>query len=129
MMRRANGSTAKPTTIAQYLRPLPANQRAALEKLRQQIHAAAPGVEECISYGMPGFRYDGGMLVWMGATAKHCAFYPGAVVADFADELEDYSTSKGTIRFTPDAPIPAPLIRKLVKATMLRQAKRRARKK
>lgn len=121
--------TAKPATINAYLAPLPLRQRKALEQLRRTIHSAAPGVEECISYGMPGFRLDGRMLVWMGAAANHCAFYPGAVVADFADELEDYSTSKGTIRFAPDAPIPAPLIRKLVKATMARQAKRRARSK
>ncbi|HXT32005.1 MAG TPA: DUF1801 domain-containing protein [Vicinamibacterales bacterium] len=108
-------AAAKPKTIDDYLAPLDADQRGALEKLRKTIRAAAPGVEECISYGMPGFRYDGRMLVWFGAAASHCAFYPGGVVPAYEKELKDFETSKGTIRFQPDHALPAALIRKIVK--------------
>jgi uncharacterized protein YdhG (YjbR/CyaY superfamily) len=102
---------------ARYLAALSADQRATLEKLRQQIQAAAPKAEECMSYGLPSFRLNGKLLVSYGAAAKHCAFYPGSIVRKFAKELKDYDTSgKGTIRFSPDKPLPAALVRKIVKA-------------
>src|SRR5438034_9199903 len=87
-------------TIAQYLAALTADQRAALEKLRKTIRAAAPKAEECISYQLPAFRLNG-MLVAFGATSTHCAFYlmSASTVAAHKDELEGYDTSKGTIRF------------------------------
>jgi uncharacterized protein YdhG (YjbR/CyaY superfamily) len=56
------------------------------------------------------------VLVWFGAASRHCSFFPGAVVSAYADELRAYSTSKGTVRFQPDQPLPASLVRKLVKA-------------
>ncbi|MFI5307977.1 MAG: iron chaperone [Polyangiales bacterium] len=107
---------AKITTIDAYLATLSADKRAALERLRRAIHRAAPRAEECISYQVPAFRLDGKMLVWFGAGAKHCAFYPGAVVTAHKDELAGYATSKGTVRFQPDRPLPANLVRKLVRA-------------
>jgi uncharacterized protein YdhG (YjbR/CyaY superfamily) len=67
---------------------------------------------------MPAFRHDGKVLVWFGAGAHHCAFYSGAVVQSLAHELAGYETSKGTIRFQPDRPLPAALVRKLVKARL-----------
>ena len=107
----------KPQTIDEYLAPLDKDKRDALEKLRRAIQAAAPRAEECISYRIPAFRLDGRMLVAFGAAAKHCAFYPGALpVKALKDELEAYDTSKGTIRFPVDKPLPATLVRKLVKA-------------
>ncbi len=106
----------KAKTIDEYLAALTEDKRAALEKLRKIIKAAAPKAEECISYQLPAFRLNGRMLVWFGATAKHCAFYPGAVVEAHKDDLKDYDISKGTIRFQPDHPLPAALVRKLVKA-------------
>jgi uncharacterized protein YdhG (YjbR/CyaY superfamily) len=109
-------------SIDEYLAPLPADKRAALQWLRRQIKAAAPDAEECISYGIPAFRLDGKLLVHFGAAAKHCAFYPGAVVERFAGELAGYDTSKGTIRFPPDAPLPAALIRAIVRAQIARGA-------
>ena len=115
----------KPQTIDEYLAPLSHEKRAALERLRKTILAAAPGAEECISYQLPAFRLDGRHLVWFGATANHCAFYPGAVIDDFKDELEGYDTSKGTVRFQPDHPLPATLIRKLVKARIAVNAARK----
>ena len=112
-------------TIDEYLAQLPADKRAALQWLRRQIKAAAPGAEECISYGIPGFRLDGKLLVHFGAAAKHCAFYAGTVIEDYKRELAAYDTSKGTIRFPPDDPLPAALVRKLVKAQIARQLARR----
>src|SRR5262245_14173136 len=108
---------AKPRTIDEYLATLSDDKRAALEKLRKTIRTAAPKGEECISYSLPAFRLNG-MLVAFGATANHCAFYPmsSTTVEAHKDELKDYDTSKGTIRFQADKPLPAALVRKLVKA-------------
>ena len=108
----------KPKTIDEYLAALSDDKRAALEKLRKTIRAAAPKAEECISYQLPAFRLNGRMLVAFGATANHCAFYlmSSSTVEAHKDELKDYDTSKGTIRFQADNPLPAALVRKLVKA-------------
>jgi uncharacterized protein YdhG (YjbR/CyaY superfamily) len=105
-----------------YLAALSDEKRRALEKLRREIKAAAPKAEECMSYGLPGFRLNGSLLVSYGAAAKHCAFYPGSIVREFAKELKGYDTSgKGTIRFSPDKPLPAALVRKIVKARIAQQ--------
>jgi len=102
-------------TIAAYIAPLDKAKRAALQKLRKDIRAAAPGAVECISYGIPAFRLDGRMIVAFGASAKHCSFYPGAhPVKAHAKELARYSTSKGTIRFPAEEPLPSLLVRRLV---------------
>jgi len=109
-----------------YLAKLSTDKRTALEKLRGQIEAAAPQAKECISYGIPGFRLNGKLLVSYGASAKHLAFYPGSIVREFKKDLKDFDTSgKGTIRFSPDKPIPAALVRKIVKARIAQQTKRR----
>lgn len=107
----------KPTTIDQYLATVRPAQRSALEQLRKTILAAAPGAEECISYGVPAFR-QGKVIVGFGATAKHCALFlfSGTTVEQFATDLARFDTSKGTVRFQPDAPLPAALVKKLVKA-------------
>ena len=100
-----------------YLATLSADNRAVLEKLRDQIRSAAPKAEECISYGIPGFRLNGKLLVSYGVAAKHCAFYPGSIAQKFKRDLKDFDTSgKGTIRFSPEKPMPAALVRKIVKA-------------
>lgn len=109
--------SGKARTIDEYLAPLSDEKRAALEKLRGAIQSAAPAAEECISYQIPGFRLGGRLLVSFGAAANHCAFYPGAYpVKAHEDELAAYETSKGTIRFRPERPLPAALVRKLVKS-------------
>ena len=115
---------AKVTTVDGYLSKLGDDKRAALQKLRKTIHAAAPKAEECISYGLPAFRLDGRMLVWFGAAANHCSFYPGGIVQAYKDDLKDYKTSKGTIQFAPDDPLPATLVRKIVKARIAENAVR-----
>ena len=115
---------SKPTTHDEYLSEVPDGKQRALEKLRKDIRAAAPKAEECISYGVPGFRLNGKLLVSYGAAAKHCAFYPGSIAQAFKKELKDYDTSgKGTIRFPVDEPLPSALVRKIVKARMARQKK------
>jgi uncharacterized protein YdhG (YjbR/CyaY superfamily) len=118
---------ARPTTIDEYLAAARNDQRAALEKLRKTIKAAAPEAEECISYGLAAFRLHGRALVAFGASANHCAFYPmsSTTVEAHKDELRDYDTSKGTIRFQPDRPLPAALVRRLVKARIAENEARR----
>jgi len=113
----------KPKTIDEYLARVSPEQRAALQQLRQTIRAAAPKAEECISYQICAFRQNG-MLVGFGATPRHCAFYlmSGTMVARYQAELQRYDTSKGTIRFQPDHPLPAALVRKLVKARLAENA-------
>lgn len=75
-----------------------------------------------MSYGIPGFRLNGKLLVSYGAAAKHCAFYPGSIVREFTEELKEYDTTgKGTIRFSPDKPLPAGLVRKIVRARIARR--------
>ncbi len=116
----------KPATIDAYLAALSDEKRAALEKLRETILAAAPEAEECISYGIPAFRLHG-MLVGFGATAKHCSFYlmSSSIVEAHAEELRSYDSSKGTIRFPADQPLPVALVRKLVKARIAENLSRK----
>jgi uncharacterized protein YdhG (YjbR/CyaY superfamily) len=108
---------AKPRTIDAYLAALDDSPRAALANLRRQIKAAAPAAEECISYSMPAFRLHGRLIAGFRAASGHCAYFPmsGTVVAALERDLKGYDVSKGTIRFRPDAPLPATLVRKLVK--------------
>lgn len=108
----------RPGTIDDYLAGVSDDQRAALQRLRKTIRAAAPKAEEYIGYGLAAFRLEGRPLVAFGAGATHCALYPmnGSTVKAFAKELKAFETSKGTIRFTPAKPLPAALVRKLVKS-------------
>src|SRR5262245_56919336 len=114
---------AKPRNIGEYFASLGKEKRAALQKLRKDIQAAAPKAEECICYQLPAFRLDGKFLVAFGAARSHCSFYPGSrPVAVHKKELKSYDTSKGTIRFPPDHPLPATLVRKLVKTRIAQYA-------
>jgi len=108
----------KPSPMDKYLAGASAGQRVALEKLRRTIHAAAPGAEEYIGYGLAGFKFNGRPLVYLGAWENHCALYAAspAVQRKFRKELKGFVVSKGTIRFTPDKPLPVALVKKLVKA-------------
>lgn len=105
-------------TVDDYLKELPQHVRLVLEKLRNTIKSVAPKAEEAISYGMPGYKYYGA-LVYFAAFKNHCSFFPGSsqIIKRF-DELNEYRTSKGTIQFTVDKPLPAALIKKIVKARM-----------
>ena len=107
-----------PKTIDEYLAAVSADKRAVLEKLRRTIRAAAPKAEECITYGIAAFRLHGKAIAGFGAATNHCTFFPmdGRTVENYKAELKDYDTSKGAIRFSVDKPLPATLVRKLVKA-------------
>jgi len=105
-------------TVDEYLARVNPKQRAALQKLRRTIRTVMPNAEECISYGIPAFRLNGRSVVFFGAWADHCSFYPGssATLKKFQDDLKDFETSKGTIRFSPQKPLPSALVKRLVKA-------------
>jgi uncharacterized protein YdhG (YjbR/CyaY superfamily) len=111
---------SKPTTIDDYLAVVKPGQRRALEKLRRTIRGVAPRAEECISYGIPAFRLNGRALVFFGAWAEHCSFYPGssATLRRFRADLRNFEISRGTIRFSPDKLLPTATVRKIVKARM-----------
>jgi uncharacterized protein YdhG (YjbR/CyaY superfamily) len=118
-----------PGTIDEYLAAVSPDKRAALQRLRKIIRDAVPDAQECISYQLPAFRLDGRMLVWFGASTNHCALYPGAFpIAKHREVLARYQTSKGTIRFDPKKPLPAALVRKLVKTRVAENASRRRRR-
>ena len=106
-----------------FLAALPGEARAALQQLRQVIATAAPEAVEGIGYGVPAYKYRGRPLVSFGAGKSgkgHCAFYvqSPAVMDAHRDELRGYDTSRGTIRFAADEPLPADLVTKLVRARM-----------
>lgn len=111
----------KPKTMDEYLAHVNPDQRIALQKLRRTIRAVAPKAEECIRYGIPAFRLNGRSLVFFGAWANHCAFYPGSSVTlkKFQRALKEFQASKGTIRFASHKPLPSGLVKKLVKARMV----------
>lgn len=106
---------AVPKDVDAYLARLPAAQRAALAKVRRTIRAAAPDAVELIGYGIPGYKLKGKPLAYFAGLKAHCALY-GLPVADFPKELKGFAMEKGTIRFTPEKPLPASLLTKLVKA-------------
>ena len=117
-------SKTKPKTIDEYLGLTSPEQRVVLEKLRKTIHAAAPGAMEYIGYGLAGFKFNGRPLVYFGAWEGHCALYAAspAVQKKFQKELIGFECSKGTIRFTPDRPLPTTLVKALVKARIAENA-------
>lgn len=120
---------AAPTSVEEYLAALPADQRAALEKLRKTIKAAAPEAAETIAYQMPAIRVDGRLVVSYAAFKDHCSLFPMSyqVIRGNADELKPYLAAKSALHFTPDKPLPAALVRKIVKARLEENAARRRR--
>lgn len=108
---------AAPTSVDDYLAALPEAPRAALEKLRKQIKAAAPEATEVISYQMPAYRLNGRFLVSFAAFKNHCSLFPASarMLEEYGNELEPYFSGKGTIRFTTDKPLPSALVKKIIK--------------
>ena len=106
-----------PTNVDEYLAGVPEPARSTLNKVRSAIRSAAPPqATEVISYGMPAFNHKG-VLVWFAAFSNHCSLFPTASVIEACrNELKGFSTTKGTIHFPTDKPLPAALVRKLVKA-------------
>ena len=106
-------------TVDDYLAAVPEPARATLSKVRATIRSVVPKeTEEVISYGIPAFKYKK-VIVWYAAFAEHCSLFPTAsVIAKFKGELKGYKISKGTIQFPVDKPLPAALLKKMVKARM-----------
>ena len=118
-----------PKSIDHYLVDQTEEVRVALEKLRHTILSTAPGAVEVISYGMPAFKLNGYMLVGFAAFKKHCSLFPwnSHTVEEFKEELKNYTTSKGTIQFTLEKPLPVTIVKKIVKAR-IRDLKEKAKK-
>lgn len=114
--------TAKQTgaEVRAYLASLPPESRRTLKQLREAIRAAAPDASEAFSYKIPGFRLDGKPLFWYAGWKQHSGLYPvsDSLKRAFASELEGYETSKGTLRFPLERPLPLALVKRLVKARM-----------
>lgn len=109
------------TSVDDYLKAVPEDVRAALNRLRRTIKAAAPKATEGISYMIPLFKYQGHPLVGFGCAKSHCSFYVMSsnmiptLARMRAAELKAYNVSGATIHFTPDRPLPVALVKKLVK--------------
>jgi uncharacterized protein YdhG (YjbR/CyaY superfamily) len=102
-------------TIDEYIAAFPKDVRVQLETMRKAIRRSAPGAEETISYQMPAFRWHG-ILVYFAAFKNHIGFYPtSSAIEAFKDELSAFETSKGTIRFPLDKPLPIALVKRIVK--------------
>ena len=121
------GEMTAPTSVDEYMAALPERSRAALEKLRSTIKAAAPEATETISYRMPAFKDHGRILVYYAAFADHYSVYPASTAMKevLGDELKPYVTGKGTIRFDAAEPIPVALVKKIVKARLEENEARR----
>ena len=108
----------KPTTTAEYLATLTSDKRVVVAELRKTIRSAMPRAQESFSYGMPAFSLDGRVVVWYAAWKRHYSLYPigDALLGTHSGELDGIDTSKGTIRFPAERPLPYQLIKALVKA-------------
>lgn len=101
-------------SVDKYIEQFPADVQERLEQMRKTIRDTAPTAEEMISYAIPSYRLNG-MLVHFAAFSKHIGFYPGAGgIAEFADELTGYKTSKGTVQFPFGKPLPLELVKRIV---------------
>jgi uncharacterized protein YdhG (YjbR/CyaY superfamily) len=122
MAGKKAGADSGLAAVEAYLARVPEPSRTTLEKMRATIRAAAPKeATEAIGYGMPTFRYKGA-LVGYAAFKSHCSFFPMgfAAIEQFAGELQGFRTSKGTIQFPVDKPLPAALVKKMVRACVAR---------
>ena len=123
----AKGNGA-PKNVDEYLAGVPEPARSALNKIRAAIRCAVPPeATETISYGIPAFKHKG-VRVWFAAFSNHCSLFPTAsVVEAFKNELKGFSTSKGTIHFPADKPLPSALVKKLVKARLAQNESKKRR--
>jgi uncharacterized protein YdhG (YjbR/CyaY superfamily) len=132
LVRAKRSSTAKPKpavapkTIDDYLAGIPEPAHTTLQKVRAAIRSAVPhGATETISYKIPAFKH-GGVIIWFAAFANHCSVFPTArIIEMFKDELRPYTISKGTIQFPTGKPLPAALIKKMVKARLAQIASKK----
>jgi uncharacterized protein YdhG (YjbR/CyaY superfamily) len=120
----AKKNSSAPKSVDEYVARAPEPAISALKKMRATIRSAVPpDAIEIISYGIPAFKHDR-VLVWYAAFSNHCSLFPtAAVIEKFKNELKNFSTSKGTIHFPIDKPLPTALIKKLVKARVAQNRK------
>jgi uncharacterized protein YdhG (YjbR/CyaY superfamily) len=124
-VKKVSAESGKAEVVA-YLARVPEPARATLEAVRATIKAAAPkDATEALSYGIPSFQYKGA-LVSYAAFKEHCSLFPmgSSAIEGFADELKGFRTSKGTIQFPVDKPLPNALVKKIVKARAAQNAAR-----
>lgn len=121
-----SGTTA---TVEDYFASVPEAALGALNKMRTAIRAVAPKEAiEVISYKIPAFKHNG-ILVWYAAFSNHTSLFPTAsVIKAFVDELKGFSTSKGTVHFPLDRPLPVTLIKKMVKLRVSETARKKGQK-
>jgi uncharacterized protein YdhG (YjbR/CyaY superfamily) len=126
--KRASAAKSKrpPRDVDEYLAAVPEPARSTLNRVRAAIRAEVPAeTTEIISYGIPAFKYNR-VLVWLAAFKDHCSLFPTAeVIRMFQEELKGYSVSKGTIHFATDKPLPAALVRKMVRARLAQNESRK----
>jgi uncharacterized protein YdhG (YjbR/CyaY superfamily) len=125
--RSAPKQTAREMTVDEYFDRLSEPARSSLNKMRTAIRSVVPrDATETISYRIPAFKHNG-MLVWYAAFADHCSLFPTASVLEaFKDELKGFKTSKGTIQFPTEQPLPIALIKRIVQARVAQhEAKKR----
>ena len=117
-----------PKTVDEYLDRVPEPARTTLNKTRAVIRSVAPPeATEGISYGIPTFKYKG-TLASFAAFSNHCSLFPGAgPTIEFKNELKNFQTAKGTIRFAPNKPLPASLLKKLMKARIAENERKKGR--
>jgi len=121
-------STAVPKTVDEYLAGVPEPACTTLKKIRAVIRSTVPETTETISYRIPVFKHRGRPLLWFAAFSDHCSLFPGAsVIAAFKDELKDFAVSKGTLHFPVDEPLPANLVKKLLKARIAENERKKQR--
>ena len=122
-------TSSRPKNVDEYLEDVTPGERRVLERLRRTIRKACPKAEEVISYGMPAYKYHG-MLAWFTAHENHCGLYvrPGSIKA-LEKELEPYRSSKSTIRFTVERPLPDKLVTKIIKESARANTEREKEKK
>jgi uncharacterized protein YdhG (YjbR/CyaY superfamily) len=115
--RSAGKAKAAPRNVDEYLAGVPQPARTNLNKMRAAIRSTVPRqATEVISYGIPAVKHKK-ILVWFAAFSNHCSLFPTAsVIESFKNALKDFSTSKGTIQFPNDKPLPIALIKKIVKS-------------
>jgi uncharacterized protein YdhG (YjbR/CyaY superfamily) len=128
--RKSTTSGRRAGVVDKYLAGVPEEKRATLEKLRQTIRTIVPEAEEILWYQMPTFKFEGRPLVTFAAFKNHCSLFPmsNAVIRAHADDLKSYVTSRGTVRFTSDKPLPATLVKRIVRAR-IKENQARAKKK
>ena len=117
-----------PKTVDEYLAGVPEPARCTLNRIRAVVRSAVPpDATEAISYGIPAIKYKG-VLLWFAAFSDHCSLFPtAAVIQALKNDLKDLHTSKGTVHFPVDKPLPAALVKKMVKARLAEKERKKQR--